>query len=288
MDKLIAKTKKQLTKQVIWADSFENGVSFGKRPLDDNNSLEISPLSLELDDQKASLRSRYNATEHNNLAALEGRLALLQRRGELEDSLTIFGVNADPFHPFEARFDSSMKFLNLFERYSAGQLVIQTRSPLLVIAMPVLRQLKDRLIVTIPIETSSPESVAKYTPHLPKISERLKVAAVLRRFGVPVHMQVAPMLPYGDMKKDAAAFASLLTTNADYISVKPIFSGVQNGSKSNKSVITDKLAAERNFQWLRADACKHLLQCIELLAPKKLELPNIAPKQEKQLNIFAA
>lgn len=286
MEKIIAKTK--MTKQVIWADSFENGVSFGKQTVEDNNYLASCPLSLELEEQKLNLKSRYSEAPHDNLGVLEGRLALLQRRGELDNSLTVFGVNADPFHPFQSRFDTSMKFLNLFERYSAGQLVIQTRSPLLVIAMPVLRQLKDRLIVTIPVETSSPESVSKYTPHLPKISERLRVAAVLRKFGIPIHMQVSPMLPYGDIKKDAAAFASMLTTNADYISVQPIFTGVKSGNKVARSQIADKLAAERNFSWLRADACKHLLQCIELLAPKKLELPNLNTKQDRQLNIFAA
>ena len=287
MEKVIAK-KKPASKQLIWADSFADGVSFGKHELDLDEGLSFSPLSLELDDHKGSLRSRYQSDRHDSLGALEGRLALLQRRGELEDSLTIFGVNADPFHPFESRFDVSMKFLNLFEKYSAGQLVIQTRSPLLVIAMPVLRQLKDRLIVTIPIETSSPEAAAKYTPHLPKISERIRVASVLRRFGIPIHMQVAPMLPYGDMKKDAAAFASMLTTNADYISVKPIYSGIKKGSKQPKSAVMERLAAERNFSWLRPDSCKHLLQCIELLAPKKLELPNLKPSAQKQLSIFAA
>jgi DNA repair photolyase len=280
--------KRTSSKQVIWADSFADGVSFGKHQSDDKTSFDLTPLSLELDDQVGALRSRYNSSQHASLAALEGRLALLQRRGELQDSITIFGVDADPFHPFEARFDMSMKFLNLFEKYSAGQLVIQTRSPLLVIAMPVLRQLKDRLLVTIPIETSSPEAVAKYTPHLPKLSERLRVASVLRRFGIPIHMQVAPMLPYGDMKKDAAAFASMLTTNADYISVKPIYSGLKKGAKQPKSAVMEKLASERNFSWLRPDACKHLLQCVELLAPKKLELPNLKPSAQKQLSIFAA
>ena len=272
---------------VLSVDSFANGVSVGKlaAKLDFN---EFPPLSLEMEPGMPTLRSRYATERDTSLGALEGRLALMSHKGELAQSMIFFGVDADPFHPFEARFDSSMKFLNLFERYSAGQLVLQTRSPLVVVAMPVLRKLGSRLTVTIPIETSSPEAVAKFTPHLPKISERLRVAAVLRKFGIKIRLQVAPLLPYGDIKKDAAVFAGMLISHGDYISVKPIVEGPDARSKGANSILANKLAAERNFVWLRPDSAKHLSQCLQVLAPKKLEMPVFSAPSPKQLSIFAA
>jgi len=272
---------------VLSVDSFANGVSVGKlaAKLDFN---EFPPLSLEMEPGMPTLRSRYATERDTSLGALEGRLALMSHKGELAQSMIFFGVDADPFHPFEARFDSSMKFLNLFERYSAGQLVLQTRSPLVVVAMPVLRKLGSRLTVTIPIETSSPEAVAKFTPHLPKISERLRVAAVLRKFGIKIRLQVAPLLPYGDIKKDAAVFAGMLKRHGDYISVKPIVEGPDARSKGANSILANKLAAERNFVWLRPDSAKHLSQCLQVLAPKKLEMPVFSAPSPKQLSIFAA
>jgi hypothetical protein len=273
---------------VLSVDSFANGVAVGKVASREDSIAPFLPLSLEMEDQTAMLRSRYTTESETSLAALEGRLALMQRKGELAQTIVYFGVNADPFHPFETRFDASIKFLNLFERFSAGQLVLQTRSPLLVVAMPVLRKLGSRLIVTIPVETSSPEAAAKYTPHLPKISERLRVANVLRKFGIKVHLQVAPMLPYGDIKKDAAAFAAMLIAHADYISIRPLVDGSEGKTRKTVPSVVNKLAAERNFIWLRPDACKHLEQCVSLLAPKKLELPVFAAPQPKQMSIFAA
>lgn len=273
---------------VLSVDSFANGVAIGKVSEQENGIANFLPLSMEMEDQTTLLRSRYSSETDNSLGSLEGRLSLMQRKGELAQTVIYFGVNADPFHPFESRFDASMKFLNLFERFSAGQLVLQTRSPLLVVAMPVLRKLGSRLIVTIPVETSSPEAVAKYTPHLPKLSERLRVASILRKFGIKVHLQVAPMLPYGDIKKDAAAFAAMLISHSDYISIKPLRDGEEARTRRTVPSVINKLAAERNFMWLRPDASKHLEQCVALLAPKKLELPQLTAPLQKQLSIFAA
>lgn len=278
----------EISPLTLSVDSFANGVAVGKLSPKESEEGIFLPLSLEMDDQSSFIRSRYLNDNQNSIAALEGRFALMERKGDLARTTVYFGVNSDPFHPFESRFDASMKFLKLFERFSVGQLVLQTRSPLLVVAMPILKKLGSRLVVTIPVETSSPESAAKYTPHLPRLSERLRVASVLRRFGIKVHMQVAPMLPYGDIKKDAAAFAAVLIEHADYISVRPVMAA--NSGKSRKTVpqIANKLAAERNFVWLRADATKHLEQCLALLAPKKLELPNLVIPGNRQLSIFAA
>lgn len=273
---------------VVSVDSFAHGVSIGKVVQHDEKRGEFLPLSLEMDDETSMLRSRYATERDNSLAALEGRLALMARKGELSRSTIYFGVNADPFHPFEARFDASVKFLSLLERFPAGQIVLQTRSPLIVVAMPALKKLGSKLIVTIPIETSSPEAALKYTPHLPKLSERLRVASVLRKFGMKVHIQVAPLLPYGDIKKDAAAFATMLANHADYISVAPLVTEKDGKTRKTVPVLANKIAAERNFVWLRADATRHLEQCLNLLAPKKLELPLLAAPQRKQMSIFAA
>jgi DNA repair photolyase len=141
------------------------------------------------------------------LADLERNLERLSVRGELRQSTIIFGVTTDPFHPFDEKFATSMKFLELFERYSPGKLIIQTRSPLVVIGLPILKKVKNTTFVSIGLETPSDDIRLRYTPQLPSVSERWKTVRALRRFGLKVGIQVAPLLPYGDWRQDAAAFA---------------------------------------------------------------------------------
>jgi DNA repair photolyase len=201
----------------------------------------------------------------------------------------VFGVMSDPFLPFQGKFDASMRFLELFQRYRPGLLSIQTRSPLLVIALPVLKRLGEHCSVTLGLETSDDESALRYTPSLPRVEERLKTARALRRFGVEVTLQVSPLLPYGRMEEDAPAFAELLCDHADYLLIEPIFSGPsKTWTKKRTPQYMRKMAAEQRFEWFRPDAANALLKEVSRRAPEKLQAPCREKLFEKQLGIFAA
>lgn len=186
-------------------DSFSNGIAFGQHKLEEGQDpREVYSLRLRDDVEMIRLRSRYALHKERPLYELERHLMRLSRQGILRSAIIYFGTTTDPFFPFEGKFDASMKFLELFRRYTPGMLHVQTRSPLIVLALPVFKALGKHVSVTIGLESCLEDSVQRYTPGLPRVEERLKTAAALRKFGIEVMLQVHPVLPYGDWRKDAS------------------------------------------------------------------------------------
>lgn len=276
---------------IFSVDSFANGIAFGQsksKPDEDPRDQFALRLCDEL--EVAPLRSRYTLGEGNcPLKQLESHLMRLSRQGILSRSTIFFGTFTDPFHPFDGKFDASMRFLDLFQRYTPGLLVVQTRSPLLTIALPVLKRLGKHVSVTIGIETHKEDMVARYTPGLPRVEERLKTMKALQRFGIEVCAQVSPVLPYGDWKKDAGEFAEILIEHSTYIHAQPFLAGdPQKERKLKNHAVIVRLAEDRRFHWLRHDAANPLISAIEQRVPEKLKVPMRTHLADRQLGIFAA
>ena len=135
---------------ILVVDSYARGISIGR--IDPAGS----GLELEMDGERStpmSLRSRYVMKQGEPLIDLERHLQRLSAQGDLRRTTVVFGVTTDPFHPFDEKFATSMKFLGLFERYVPGRLIIQTRSPLVVIGLPMLKKVRDTTYVSVGIET---------------------------------------------------------------------------------------------------------------------------------------
>ena len=271
-------------------DAFSNGIAFGQHKLEGHQDpRDFYSLRIRDDSELVRLRSRYVLHKNNPLAELERQLMRLSTQGVLRSAVIYLGTTTDPFHPFAGTFDASMKCLELFQRYTPGKLIVQTRSPLVVIAMPVFRKLGHHAAVTIGIETCLEESVARYTPGLPRVDERLKAATALRRFGIPVTLQVNPVLPYGDWRSDAGRFAEMLVENGDYIYVRSITDGTDRVERQIRATtLAKRLAEDRKFHFLRPDTAVPVLNAVEALAPEKLKTPNFKNLGDRQLRMFAA
>ena len=275
---------------VFTVDAFSNGIAFGQHAHEPGaDPRDIYALRLQNDAEVIRLRSRYSLTREKPLHQLERYLMKLSSKGVLHSSHIYLGTSTDPFHPFEGKFDVSIKFLELFKRYTPGMLTVQTRSPLIVLALPVFAALGKHVAVTLGIETPDEVSVRRYTPGFPRVDERLKTAAALRRFGIEVTLQVGPVLPYGDWKEDAAGFAKILDEHSDYVYVAPFTDGSDLAEKRvRNSVVAKRIADDRKFHWLRTDAANPLISEIEKIAPEKLKRPDRTQLKNKQLSIFAA
>ncbi|RMG42930.1 MAG: hypothetical protein D6719_05040, partial [Candidatus Dadabacteria bacterium] len=257
-------------------DSFANGIAFGRHRSEyQGDPRNYFSLRLRDESELVPLRSRYMLHRDNPLHELERHLMRLSSQGVLRSSHIYLGVTTDPFFPFEHKFDTSMKFLELFLRYTPGMLTVQTRSPLIVIAMPVFNRLGKHCSVTIGIETFREDMVRHYTPGLPSVRERLKTAAALRRFGIETTLQAAPVLPYGDWRADAARFAEVLTEHADYIFLRPLSNGKKECERRlRNTTLAKKLAMDRKFHYLRPNSGEPLRSAIEAIAPEKLKVPD--------------
>jgi hypothetical protein len=269
---------------ILVVDSYARGISIGR--VGDTGA----GFDLQVDGDRVEgaglLRSRYVMQSGEPLGDLERHLTRLSSRGELRRTTVVFGVTTDPFHPFDEKFATSMKFLEMFERYSPGKLIIQTRSPLVVIGLPILKKVKNTTFVSIGIETPSDEVRQRYTPQLPSVSERWKTVRALKRFGLRVGIQVAPLLPYGDWRNDAQAFAEDLAAEAEWISVTSIAQAA--GSARPSGVLARKLAADRQFFWLRADTQKPLSDALHRIAPEKVFHPATVELPDPQMMLFGS
>lgn len=271
-------------------DLFQDGVAFGRHKLNSGAGRtggEQLLLGYEEATEVAKLKSRYVFHKDAPLMRFEEELIKLSRNGMLREARITLGVMSDPFHPFEKRFDFSMALLNLMERYQPGQIIIQTRSPLIVIALPILKRMHKNIVVTFPVETPNDEVSLRYLPSMPRPSERIKAIRTLRNFGIQVAIQVAPLLPYGDWRKDAAKFAEFIIHNSDYAIIRSIMQ-LASPKKLRESLLVKRLTADRQFFWLREDTTQPLLNAISKLGKTdSLNDLNIYTGPE-QLKIFAA
>ena len=250
-----------------------------------------SQFHLRVKDTKNYLlpAGKYFLYKENYIQSVERRLITLKEQGLLSSSVIYFGVTSDPFASFHKKFDITMNCLQLLETYRPRRVVIQTRSPMVISALPTLKALGDRAVVAMPIETRLERAVQRYTPGQPKISERLVAAAGLRRQGVKVNLVASPILPYGDIYRDAWDFADMLDKHSDYITFGCLAYGKPSQESSLKALpVARKLVADKKFRWLRPHAYRHLYFALQVLAPEKLLLPVKPEEGSSQLSLFAA
>ncbi|MCI5066508.1 hypothetical protein MRY87_12360 [bacterium] len=279
-----------LKRTIFSVDAFEHGLAFGQHVIDSGQS-EFSKLALRLPGEEShiKLRARYLIEKDKPLIELEKQLLRLSNSGVLRRSVIILGVHNDPFHPFEGRFDAAMKFLALFERYTPGLLCIQTRSPLLVLSLPLLKNLEENVVIHFGIETPLDSVARRYTPSLPTVSERVKTVRALSRFGIETRVQVSPLLPYGDWKRDAGNFLELLGDLSCGVDLRALGDGsVLSESKLRNLPLALKLQKDAKFDWLRPDAILPLKSALERHSPELLERPERPQLSDSQMDIFAA
>jgi hypothetical protein len=267
---------------ILLVDSYAQGISIGGAAPGSTQGTEL--ILHEGDRSPVKLRSRYVLHKGEPLADLERHLQRLSSKGELRTTTIVFGVGCDPFHPFDEKFATSMRFLEMFERYAPGRLVIQTRSPLIVIGMPVLKRVRENTSILIGIETPLQDVCGRYTPHLPTVEERFKTVRALRRFGLHVGIQVAPILPYGDWRKDAVMFAQKLCSEADFLVIR---STAQMSDRPRPTSSAARLlASDRQFFWLRQDSHVPLTNAVSEIAPDLLFHPSGLEMRDPQLQLF--
>lgn len=234
-------------------------------------------------------QGRYFLHREGFAMALEEHLSHLRKSGQLADAVFYFGTTTDAFLSLHKKFDVTMRCIDLLERYAPGLTVFQTRSPMVISVLPALKHLGDRAVVAIPIETISERAVQRYMPGKPRIGERLVAAEGLRRQGIRVELQVSPILPYGDERRNAWDFAEVLERHADYITFGCLASGVPAEEKQLKTFpISQRLESDEQFFWLRPYCYQYVYQAVKALAPEKLLLPSRSSVAPSQLGLFAA
>ncbi|MEJ8545057.1 SPL family radical SAM protein [Brevibacillus borstelensis] len=118
------------------------------------------------------------------------------RRAKARGKVTIFmSSSTDPYQPVEYREKVTRSLLEVMTEDPPDFLFVQTRSPLVARDVDLFLQLKDKVRVSMTVETDLEEIRKHFTPNAPPIKARLKALQDLANAGVPTQATIAPVLP---------------------------------------------------------------------------------------------
>lgn len=158
----------------------------------------------------------------NAAERLEKELAAARKKGPV----TLFMSSAtDPWQPIEARFRLTRSLIEVMNRIKPDFLFVQTRSPLITRDIDLLAGLRDRMLISMTVETDLEQVRRAFTPHAPPLAARFKALRRLKEAGLHVQAAVAPVLPCSDR------FPALLAETADRVVLDDYFQGDGSGGK---------------------------------------------------------
>lgn len=146
----------------------------------------------------------------------------LHRKKERLSKITVFlGSVTDPYQPIEKKYKITKSVLEVFLQYPIHYLTIQTRSPLIIRDLNLLKQLHRRLQGRLNVNmtiTSNIESIRKkFEPNSASYYSRKLVLKKLTGEGLNTTATVSPVLPCNPQ-----TFANQITDVTKKVSFEPI------------------------------------------------------------------
>lgn len=162
--------------------------------------------------------------------------------------------STDPYQPLEGKLKLSRRLLEEMIKEPPRFLFLQTRSPLVVRDLDLLTHLKERLCVSITIETDREDVRQALTPAAPPLAARRKALQAMREAGLPVQAAVAPLLPFTEK------FPEQLKEVTDWVCLDDFFLGDgAGGRRTQKLGLQQKLQQLGCAEWYHPDKIKEVL-----------------------------
>jgi DNA repair photolyase len=189
---------------------------------------------------------------------LRVELAAMRKAGRLDTTTVFMSSATDPYQGIERRLRISRGALEAFVEYPIRRVLLQTRSPMVERDLDVLKQLGERAMVSITLETDDDTIRRAVTPTSPSVERRLKTARLMRREGIAVQLAISPMLP-----NDPDHFAALADEAADRVIVDSYFAGDGSGGRRSRALGIGELYARLGYAgWFRPGAEERLLDAM--------------------------
>jgi DNA repair photolyase len=166
-------------------------------------------------------------------------LARAAARGALARARIFCSSATDPYVPLEARLALTRGCLEVMAAHPPLALVLQTRSPLVLRDVALLRRI-PRAGVSFTVTTADEAVRRRFEPDSPRVARRIATLAALRAARVPVQAAIAPLLP-----GDPARLAELLDPVVDRVVVDDFFRG--DGAGGRRSGPALKALREQGF-----------------------------------------
>jgi len=158
-------------------------------------------------------------------------LARAAERGALAGARIFCSSATDPYTPLERRLALTRGCLEVMARHPPAALLVQTRSPLVLRDVALLRRL-PRVGVSLTVTTADETVRRAFEPDSPRVARRIATLAALRAAGLRVQAAVAPLLP-----GDPARLAELLDPVVDRVVVDDFFRGDGAGGRRSGAAL---------------------------------------------------
>jgi DNA repair photolyase len=142
--------------------------------------------------------------------------------------VTIFmSSSTDPYQPVEYKERVTRSLLEAMIQEKPDFLFVQTRSPLVTRDMDLFFMLKDRIRISMTVETDLEPIRKAFTPAAPPIRARLNALQEIADAGLSCQATIAPVLP------SSSSFARTLAGIVDRVCIDDYFMG--DGSKGKRT-----------------------------------------------------
>jgi DNA repair photolyase len=125
---------------------------------------------------------------------------LWAQRHKLNDARVFMASATDPYQPMERQYRLSRRCLEVLLLCPTTEVILHTRSPLVLQDLDLLKAFGDRLSVGLSIPTDDDTVRQIVEPHAPPIPSRWAAMERLAKAGVAVTISVAPLLAVHDAK----------------------------------------------------------------------------------------
>lgn len=154
------------------------------------------------------------------------RLAKEITRAREKGPVTIFmSSSTDPYQPAEYQYRVTRSLLESMNSVKPDFLFVQTRSPLIARDIDLLLGLKDRILISITVETDLEPMRKAFTPAAPPIAARLRTLKEIAAAGLPSQAAVSPILPCSEQ------FPELLADIVERVCLDDYFLGDGSSGK---------------------------------------------------------
>ncbi|MFD2923235.1 SPL family radical SAM protein [Halobacillus naozhouensis] len=176
----------------------------------------------------------------------KGSAELLEKeltRAKAKGKVTVFmSSSTDPYQPVEYKEEITRSLLEVMTKIQPDFLFVQTRSPLVRRDIDLFLQLKDKVRVSMTVETDREDIRKHFTPHAPPIRGRLKTLQQLKEAGVPTQATIAPLLP------SSHEFPDTLADLVNRVCLDDYFMGDGSGGRRTKTLGISSLYEELGLE----------------------------------------
>ncbi|TYR74541.1 radical SAM protein [Rossellomorea vietnamensis] len=190
----------------------------------------------------------------NAAEILRKDLAKAKKKGPV----TLFmSSSTDPYQPIEAKTGLTRSLLEVMLEEKPEFIHLQTRSPLVKRDMDLFKQFRNKIRISMTIETDKEEVRKAFSPTAPPIPARMSVLKELTEAGIMTQATIAPLLPC------TREFPEKLKRIAKRVTIDDFWMGDGSGGRRTAKLGVEEIYRQLGLEkWYNPTAYKVVLKML--------------------------